>query len=220
MRARHRGRVQEHSLGPGDVQQHDRGPGVHLLEPRPRVRRSADRDPSLVRGAFVGIRLVRRRGTRASSSPLPASSSSGSRSRSSSTRLRTTRGFWSRCRSSRIWSLKRPAGWPDRCGSSLLTGDPRGQRARVGFVGVSVAALAALNLAIAWDFIEDGPQNGEAIGTTGRYVESRRDVPGKKFYLVRGRMAKCGYYSFGNEHSDRIAALRARGPGRLAGQSG
>ena len=41
-------------------------------------------------------------------------------------------------------------------------------KARTGFVAVTIVALGALNLAIAWDFIQDGRKNGEAIGSTGR----------------------------------------------------
>ena len=88
----------------------------------------------------------------------------------------------------------------------LLASDwrPRwANRARMGFVGVTIAALAALNLAIAWDFIQEGRKNGEAIGSTGRYIESHRDVPGKKFYLAADD-ANYKYYSFGNSYSDRL----------------
>ena len=76
-------------------------------------------------------------------------------------------------------------------------------RARTSFVGVTIAALAALNLAIAWDFVQDGRKNGEAIGSTGRYIESHRDVPGKKFYLAADD-ASYKYYSFANSYSDRL----------------
>ncbi len=88
----------------------------------------------------------------------------------------------------------------------LLAADWRPQwanRARVGFVGVTIAALAALNLAIAWDFIQEGRKNGEAIGSTGRYIESHRDVPGKKFYLAADD-GSYKYYSFGNSYSHRL----------------
>ena len=88
----------------------------------------------------------------------------------------------------------------------LLAADWRPQwanRARMGFVGVTIAALAALNLAIAWDFIQEGRKNGEAIGSTGRYIESHRDVPGKKFYLAADDV-NYKYYSFGNSYSHRL----------------
>lgn len=79
----------------------------------------------------------------------------------------------------------------------------RADQARMGFVGVTIAALAALNLAIAWDFIQDGRKNGDAIGSTGRYIESHRDVKGKKFYLAADD-GSYKYYSFGNSYSDRL----------------
>ena len=76
-------------------------------------------------------------------------------------------------------------------------------RARMGFVALTIVALAALNLTIAWDFIQDGRKNGEAIGSTGRYIESHRDVPGKMFYLAADE-GSYKYYSFGNSYSDRL----------------
>ena len=88
----------------------------------------------------------------------------------------------------------------------LLAADWRPQwaaRARMGFVGVTITALAALNLAIAWDFIQEGRKNGEPIGSTGRYIESHRDVPGKKFYLAADDGSYM-YYTFGNSFSDRL----------------
>ncbi len=88
----------------------------------------------------------------------------------------------------------------------LIAADWRPQwaaQARMGFVVVTIAGLAALNLAIAWDFIQEGRKNGEAIGSTGRYIESHRDVEGKKFYLAADD-ANYRYYSFGNSYSDRL----------------
>ena len=86
----------------------------------------------------------------------------------------------------------------------LPTGDPSGP---IGhgwcFVGVTIAALAALNLAIAWDFIQEGRKNGEAIGSTGRYISLDPDVPGKKFYLAADH-GSYKYYSFGNSYSHRL----------------
>ena len=83
-------------------------------------------------------------------------------------------------------------------------------QARMAFVGVTIAALAVLNLAIAWDFIQEGRKNGEAIGSTGRYIESHRDVKGKKFYLAADD-ANYKYYSFGNSYSDRLRLFAHEG---------
>ena len=108
----------------------------------------------------------------------------------------------------------------------LLAADWRPQwadRARMGFVGVTITALAALNLAIAWDFIQEGRKNGEPIGSTGRYIESHRDVPGKKFYLAADDGSYM-YYTFGNSFSDRLRLFAHDGqvgqnilPGNLNG---
>ena len=95
----------------------------------------------------------------------------------------------------------------------LIAADWRPQWAdqvRMGFVGVTIAGLAALNLAIAWDFIQDGRKNGEAIGSTGRYIESHRDVKGKKFYLAADD-ANYKYYSFGNGYSERLRLFAHEG---------
>jgi hypothetical protein len=88
----------------------------------------------------------------------------------------------------------------------LIAADWRPQwaaQARVGFVAATIAAVGVLNLAIAWDFIQDGRKNGEPIGSTGRYIESHRDVPGKKFYLSADD-ANYMYYTFANGNSDRL----------------
>jgi hypothetical protein len=58
-----------------------------------------------------------------------------------------------------------------RFGPALVTG------------GVIVAVLV-WNPVIAWDFIQQGRKEGEPIGTTGRYVEAHRDVPGQRFYFA------------------------------------
>ena len=49
-----------------------------------------------------------------------------------------------------------------------------------GFLGV----IVVWNLAIAWDFIDKGRREGDPIGSTGRYVEARKDEPGQRFYLA------------------------------------
>lgn len=83
-------------------------------------------------------------------------------------------------------------------------------RARKGFVAVTIAAVAVLNLAIAWDFIQEGRKNGEAIGSTGRYIESHRDVPGKMFYLAADD-ASYKYYTFGNSFPERLTMFARDG---------
>ncbi|HMJ00600.1 MAG TPA: glycosyltransferase family 39 protein [Gaiellaceae bacterium] len=62
---------------------------------------------------------------------------------------------------------------------------------------VALVALVSWNLAIAWDFIQTGRRDGETLGSTGRYVSSHRDTPGKKFYLVTSERGSWDYYSYG-----------------------
>ena len=72
---------EEHLLGPDGLQQQDRGPRVHLQEQRARLRRPADRDLPLGRGALRRHPAAPApRGSRARSSRSPGSSCSGSRS--------------------------------------------------------------------------------------------------------------------------------------------
>jgi hypothetical protein len=63
-------------------------------------------------------------------------------------------------------------------------------------VGVFVPAVVALNLSIAWDFIQDGRRDGDPIGSTGRYVAAHRDIPGERFYVVSNNSAP--YYVWGD----------------------
>ena len=51
------------------------------------------------------------------------------------------------------------------------------------------------NLGIAKDFIDIGKRDGDAIGSTGRYLASRRDIPGEKFYIATSDTSP--YYTFG-----------------------
>lgn len=62
-----------------------------------------------------------------------------------------------------------------------------------GFLGV----IVVWNLAIAWDYIQDGRRDGDPIGTTGRYVEARKDNPGQMFYLASS--PEQPYYVWGHE---------------------
>jgi Dolichyl-phosphate-mannose-protein mannosyltransferase len=49
---------------------------------------------------------------------------------------------------------------------------------------VIIAAIAAWNVAIASDYVQRGRESGDDIGSTGRYVQSRRGEPGIRFYLA------------------------------------
>ena len=57
----------------------------------------------------------------------------------------------------------------------------RGRLPRVALAGAVLAAIAAWNLAIAWDYVDRGRTEGESIGSTGRYMASH---PKQQFYLV------------------------------------
>jgi len=74
----------------------------------------------------------------------------------------------------------------------------RRSRTRVVAAGVSailLATIAAWNIAIAADFVEDGRAAGDDIGSTGRYVQARRDVSGIRFYMAASD--RWPYYEWG-----------------------
>jgi hypothetical protein len=48
----------------------------------------------------------------------------------------------------------------------------------------AVAAIVALNVSIAWDYINEGRRTGEPIGSTGRYIDSHQNIPGLHFYVA------------------------------------
>ena len=64
-------------------------------------------------------------------------------------------------------------------------------------IGAAIAVIAVWNLSISWDFVQQGRQNGEAIGSTARYVEARKDRPGQIFYIATS--AGAPYYIWGDE---------------------
>jgi hypothetical protein len=66
-------------------------------------------------------------------------------------------------------------------------------------VGTIVAAIVVWNLAIGWDFIQKGREFGETIGSTGRYVQSHRDIPGQQFYISTPSVPSgdLSYFNFG-----------------------
>jgi hypothetical protein len=63
-------------------------------------------------------------------------------------------------------------------------------------VGAFVIAFLAFNLSIAWDYIQQGRRTGEAIGSTGRYVDSHQSIPGERFYVVSSDASP--YYVWGD----------------------
>lgn len=71
----------------------------------------------------------------------------------------------------------------------------RGHLAAPIVAGVLVATIGAWNLQIAADYVQAGRRHGDDIGSTGRYVESRRDVPGIRFYIAASQQQP--YYVWG-----------------------
>ena len=69
-----------------------------------------------------------------------------------------------------------------------------GRLLRVALAGAVLAAIAAWNLAIAWDYVDRGRTEGEKLGSTGRYMASH---PGQPFYLVSDETGPYRYFSRG-----------------------
>ena len=77
-------------------------------------------------------------------------------------------------------------------------------------VGVFVAAVVALNVSAAWDYVQLGRKEGEPIGSTGRYVRAHSKPANERFYIVSGNTTP--YYVWGDVSAslDRVS-LFARG---------
>lgn len=78
-------------------------------------------------------------------------------------------------------------------------------RAPTSIVVVLVGAVAVWNLVIAWDFIQQGRKSGDPIGSTGRYVQSHRDIPGQQFYVASPNVTSgdVSYFTYGTA-ADRL----------------
>ena len=72
--------------------------------------------------------------------------------------------------------------------------------APAAIVGTIVTAIVVWNIAIAWDFIQEGRDFGEPIGSTGRYIDAHRDIPGQKFYVSSpsASVGDTSYFVFGS----------------------
>jgi hypothetical protein len=73
-------------------------------------------------------------------------------------------------------------------------------------VGAFVVAVVALNVAIAWDYVQAGRKHGEPIGSTGRYAAAHNDVPGQRLYVASSDAQP--YYEWGDlggYRNDRLA---------------
>jgi hypothetical protein len=68
----------------------------------------------------------------------------------------------------------------------------------VALAAAVLAAIAAWNLAIAWDYVDRGRTEGEPIGSTGRYMASH---PRQEFYLVSDEEGPYRYFlRVGNQY--------------------
>ena len=65
----------------------------------------------------------------------------------------------------------------------------------VAIASAVLVTIAALNLAIAWDYVDRGRSQGDPIGSTARYMGDR---PGQQFYLVGEENGPYPYFSWGN----------------------
>ena len=75
---------------------------------------------------------------------------------------------------------------------------PRRRLITLLVAGLAVAAVGAWNLAIAGDYVQQGRTDGDDIGSTGRYVQARRDTPDLRFYMAASD--KWPYYIWGFPH--------------------
>jgi hypothetical protein len=78
-------------------------------------------------------------------------------------------------------------------------------RAPAVIVAGFLSVIVVWNLAIAWDYVQDGRRDGDPIGTTGRYVESRQDEPGLIFYMATSTQQP--YYVWGDNNA---SSMRVR----------
>jgi hypothetical protein len=83
-------------------------------------------------------------------------------------------------------------------------GSTHGARVAPTLAVAAVAVIAAWNLAIAWDYIEVGRTHGDDIGSTGRYIQAHRDVPGQHFYLAASDRRPYYVWGFPFMYEDRM----------------
>ena len=108
-------------------------------------------------------------------------------------------------------AIRALAGLAGRVASRLARG-----RARLAGGALAVGLLllvGAANASIARDFIEVGRERGDVIGDTGRYIESHRGAPRKRFYVATEDVEPYRYYEWGYPHiwSERLRIF-AGGP--------
>jgi len=62
----------------------------------------------------------------------------------------------------------------------------------------AIGAIAVWNLAIGWDYVQQGRRSGDPIGSTGRYVASHKNIPGEGFYVAADDTRSYAYFVWGN----------------------
>lgn len=75
-------------------------------------------------------------------------------------------------------------------------GPARAGRSAAALAAGTLIAIGVGNIAIAWDYIAEGRRNGEAVGSTGRYVAAH---PERNFYLVADTSGPYKYFSRGHK---------------------
>jgi 4-amino-4-deoxy-L-arabinose transferase-like glycosyltransferase len=74
--------------------------------------------------------------------------------------------------------------------------DPvRARRSSFALAAGTLVAVAAGNLAIAWDYVDKGRDDGEPVGSTGRYIAAH---PERSFYLVADEEGTYKYFDRGH----------------------
>ncbi len=73
------------------------------------------------------------------------------------------------------------------------------RHAPVVLATATLGIIVVWNLAIANDYVDLGRRTGDAIGSTGRYVDAHKDVPGQKFFIATSDSFQ--YYSFGTDQA-------------------
>jgi 4-amino-4-deoxy-L-arabinose transferase-like glycosyltransferase len=86
-------------------------------------------------------------------------------------------------------------------------------RAPAVLIAGALGVIVVWNIAVAWDYIDTGRRVGDPIGSTGRSIEARKDLPGQRFYVVSSPGAP--YYDWGDLGSR--AAFFGTAPGQVAG---
>lgn len=86
--------------------------------------------------------------------------------------------------------------------------------APIALASATLAIIVVWNVGIAKDFIDTGKRDGDAIGSTGRYLAAQKRIPGETFYIATSDANP--YFSFGGVQTavDRLT-LFANSPNQV-----